>query len=77
MINLLIIQACQSGSVGQDGQLVQVVQVVQVVRVAWVVRVVPVIKFVNAYGFRGLNNQIIEKTCDITPVTHRQTDMGK
>ena len=30
MINLLIIQACQSGSVGQDGQLVQVVQVVQV-----------------------------------------------
>ena len=62
MINLLIIQGCQSGSVGQDGQLVQVVQVVQVVRVAWVVRVVPVIKFVNAYGFHGLNNQIIQKT---------------
>ena len=62
VINLSIIQGCQSGSVGQDGQLVQVVQVVQVVRVAWVVRVVPVIKFVNAYGFHGLNNQIIEKT---------------
>ena len=32
------------------------------VKVAWVVRVVLVIKFVNAYGFHGLNNQIIEKT---------------
>ena len=32
------------------------------VRVAWVVRVVLVIKFVNAYGFHGLNSQIIEKT---------------
>ena len=40
--------------------MVQVVQVVLVVRVAWVVRVVLVIKFVNAYGFPGLNNQIIE-----------------
>ena len=46
-----------------------VVQVVQVVRVAWVVRVVLVIKFVNAYGLHGLNNQIIEKTRDVTPVT--------
>ena len=42
--------------------MVQEVQVVQVVRVAWVVRVVLVIKFVNAYGLRRLNNQIIEKT---------------
>ena len=42
--------------------MVQEVQVVQVVRVAWVVGVFLVIKFVNAYGFHGLNNQIIEKT---------------
>ena len=42
--------------------MVQGVQVVQVVRFAWVVRVVLVIKFVDAYGFHGLNNQIIEKT---------------
>ena len=57
----------------QGVQLVQGVQVVQVVRlvvrVAWVVRVVLVIKFVNAYGLHGLNNQIIEKTWDVTPVT--------
>ena len=38
------------------------VQVVQGVRVALVVRVVLVIQFVKAYGFLGLNNQIIEKT---------------
>ena len=54
--------------------MVQVVQVVHVVRVAWVVRVVLVIKFVNAYGLYGLNSQIIEKTCDVTPVTHTHTD---
>ena len=51
-------------------QVVQVVQVVLVVRVAWVVRVVLVIKFVNAYGLHRLNNQIIEKTSDVTPVTN-------
>ena len=39
-----------------------IIQVVQVVRVAWVVRVVLVIKFVNAYGFHGVNNQNIVKT---------------
>ena len=50
-------------------QVVQAVQVVQVVRVAWVVRVVLVIKFLNAYGLHRLNNQIIEKTFDVTPVT--------
>ena len=66
IINLFIIQGCQSGSVGQGSQVglviqviqvVQVVQVVnkvQVVRVALVVRVVLVlvlvIKFVNVYG---------------------------
>ena len=35
---------------------------VQVVGIAWPARVVLVIKFVNAYGFHGLNNQIIQKT---------------
>ena len=48
--------------------------VVQVVRVAWVVLV---IKFVNTYGLHGLNNQIIEKTLDVTPVTDFHTHMGK
>ena len=47
---------------------------VQVVRVTWMFRVVLVIKFVNAYGLHGVNNQIIEKTRDVTPVTHRHTD---
>ena len=61
----------------QDLQIVQVVQVVQVVKFAWVVRVVLVIKFVNAYGLHRLNNQIIEKTWDVTPVTDGLTDMGK
>ena len=54
-------------------QVVQVIQVVQVVRVAWVVGVVLVIKFVNVYGLHGLNYQIIEKTWDVTPVTHTLT----
>ena len=44
-----------------------------VVRVTWVVRLVLVIEFVNANGSHGLNNQIIEKTCDVTPVTHTHT----
>ena len=47
---------------------------VQVVRVTHVVRVVQVIDFVNVYGLHGLNNQIIEKTCVITPVTHKLTN---
>ena len=53
------------------------VQAVQVVRIAWVVRVVMVIKFVNAYGLHGLNNQIIEKTCDVTPVTDTHGKVGQ
>ena len=57
-------------SKGGRPQVVQVAQVVQVVRVAWVVSVVLVIKFVNTYGLHRLNNQIIEKTFDVTPVTH-------
>ena len=44
-----------------------------VVRVTWVVRLVLVIEFVNANGSHGLNNQIIEKTCDFTPVTETHT----
>ena len=40
------------------------------VRVVRVVRVVLVIKFVDAYGLHGLNNQIIEKNGDVTPVTN-------
>ena len=47
---------------------------VQVVKVPQVVRVVQVIKFVNVYGLHGLNNQIIVKTCDVTPVTHTLTN---
>ena len=40
----------------------------------WVIRVVLVIKFVNAYGLHRLNNQIMEKTWDVTPVTNWLTD---
>ena len=56
IINLFIIEGCQSGSVGRGGQVGLVIQVVQVVkvvnelnvvRVARVVRVVQVIKFVR------------------------------
>ena len=53
--------------------MVRRVQGVQVVGVAWAARVVLVFKFVNAYGFHGLNNQIIEKTCDVMPVTDTHT----
>ena len=34
---------------------------------------VQVIKFVNVYGLHGLNNEIVEKTLDVTPVTHKLT----
>ena len=57
-----VVQLVQVVQVVQVAQVIQVVQVVQLVTVAWVVRVVLVIKFVDAYGFHGLNNQIIEKT---------------
>ena len=33
------------------------------------VRVVQVIEFFNVYGLHGLKNQVIEKTCGVTPVT--------
>ena len=51
--------------------------IVNVVQVGQVVQDALVIKFVNAYGLHGLNNQIIKKTWDVTPVTHWLTDMGK
>ena len=46
------------------------VQVVQVVNVVKVVRAVQVIKYVIVCGLHGLNNQIIKKTLDVTPVLH-------
>ena len=57
-------------------QVVQVINMVQVARVALVVRVVLVIEFINVYGLHGLNNQIIEKTWDVTPdwLTDQLTD---
>ena len=51
-------------------QVVQVIQVAQVVNVVKVVRVVQVIKYVIVCGLHGLNNQIIKKTLDATPVLH-------
>ena len=41
----------------------------QVVQVTQVVNVVQAVKFVNGYRLPGLNNQNIEKTRDVTPVT--------
>ena len=55
-------------------QVVQVIQVAQVVNVVKVVRVVQVIKYVIVCGLHGLNNQIIKKTLDVTPVLHLLTD---
>ena len=51
-------------------QVVQVIQVAQVVNVVKVVRVVQVIKYVIVCGWHGLNNHIIKKTLDLTPVLH-------
>ena len=51
-------------------QVIQVIQVAQVAYVVKVVRVVQVIKYVIVCGLHGLNNQIIKKTLDVTPVLH-------
>ena len=62
IINLFIIQVCQSGSVGLGGPGCQCGPGGQGCLGGQVGPGDQVIKFVNAYGLHGLKNQIVKKT---------------